>query len=423
MKLFVTSLICLDALHRATAFGFIFDGRLLPLSVAKSRPSDHSLYHENPKRDHLRQMQLYAADGDDDSKKLHSENSIEQTSCTINKTAHDVPNPPRYLRTAYNMATLLNILSAIALSLGYSTSTSPIITSITASTATSLTRYQPNSMATYTAGALGHFLLVGATSHILAESVETKRLFTSDTYKRLNTGMLLFGLLGLCSFPGEAGCNSSSGLGVACTMIVTQLSKATTALVSYYGWEYSVGGFGSSFKERSYNIIRNIRRGINNIFKNLLVTEERPATFYRTFFLLVTILNPICNIPELSFNIRQGVGLFSLPVSLNLSSMARLGLLSVILYVLKDAADRDRLDGSTFIKLNMSVGLWALGVGMAQGYGQGEFNLRRAADKFLFGALFLNNGIISILRKMGLMKKGDPGSDSAEDPPLRINLF
>ena len=40
-----------------------------------------------------------------------------------------------------------------------------------------------------------------------------------------------------------------------------------------------------------------------------------------------------------------------------------------ILYVLKDAADQDRLDGLTFIKLNMSVGLWALGVGIAQGYG------------------------------------------------------
>eukprot|EP00956_Cyclotella_meneghiniana_P014545 scaffold21821_cov57-Cyclotella_meneghiniana.AAC.1 len=244
-------------------------------------------------------------------------------------------------------------------------------------------------------------------------------------------GLLLFGLLGICSFPGEAGCSitatndSSYRWGVVCTMIATQLSKVITALVSYYGWEYSVGGFGSSFKERLYSKIHNLRQGINTVFKTLPVTNERPASFYRTFFLLISILNPLCNIPELSFNLRQGMGLFSLPVSLNISSMARLILLSVMLYVLKDAADRDRLDGSTFITLNMSIGLWALGVGIAQGldFGQGgEFNIRRAADKFLFGVLFLNNGVISILRKMGLVKKGDDKSVD-DDPPLRINLF
>ena len=62
-------------------------------------------------------------------------------------------------------------------------------------------------------------------------------------------------------------------------------------------------------------------------------------------------------------------------------------------------------------------------VGIAQGLSDvGPFNVGRAADKFLFGLLFLNNGVLSQLTKMGIIKKRDEVDPDA-DPPLRIGLF
>ena len=352
-----------------------------------------------------------------------NEGGAEESAAEHNasKTMLGIPDPPRFLVAWYDVAALLNVVTAIALACNYpnpSLSNASIV-SITGSTASNVaTRYQPNLLATYTAGALGHLFLAGGSCHITANAAKTKRLFTSDTYKRLTFGTFLFGIFGLWSFPGEAGINSSSNMAVMGSLaLLTHISKFVTALVSFVGWRYSSGGSGN----QGWNITGEFAKGCKNLWKTLPVTDHRPASFYRSFFLFVTIFGPLCNILELSFNLRQGASLFSLPSSLNVSSLARLGLLSVILFILKDASDRNRLDGSTFIQLNIYVGLWALGVGIAQGFGQAEFSVRKAADKLLFAALFLNNGIISQLQKAGLMKKEDIDSD--EDPPLRVNLF
>ena len=69
-------------------------------------------------------------------------------------------------------------------------------------------------------------------------------------------------------------------------------------------------------------------------------------------------------------------------------------------------------------------------VGIAQGLAADgmskPFNLRRAADKFLFGLLFLNNGILSVLSKMGAITKRDEVDPPDADPPglptLRLGL-
>jgi hypothetical protein len=338
------------------------------------------------------------------------------------KTKDGIPSPSKFLAAGYQIAAMLNVVTAMSLAYNYPNPTmnaASILSTTGATSSNLLTRYQPKLLATYAAGTLGHLFLAGGSCHVLAESARTKRLFTSDTYKRLTFGTLVFGLISLWSLPGEVGCNSTFGTGVIVTMVAAQITKFVTALVSFVGWEYSAGGYETGNRVR--NSFNEIYKGCKRVWKSLPVTDKRPATFYRTFFLLVTIFNPLCNIPELTFNLRQCVGLFSLPVSLNISSIARLGLLSVILYVLKDAAERDRLNGSTFIKLNLSVGLWAFGVGIAQGFGNGDFNVRRAADKLLFAVLFLNNGIISILQNMSLMQRENP--DSGGEPPLRVNLF
>ena len=414
------------------------------------------------------------------------------------KAAVKIPDPPRYLSIGYNVAGLANAIAALCLlfnvgkinnaatAVAVAASSTHISSSFgTKSASLSLvpssasiaavnharimtTRYQPNLLATYIAGSLGYLLLAAGTCNILSESVKTKRLYTtSDTYKRLTMGLLLFGVLGLFSVPGEAGCIVVSSLsspywGGATTFLLTLLAKFITAIVSFVGWEYSAGGFGSSpsssssYRDKMRDIVREMCGGCKRVWKTLPITDERPATFYRSFFVILTLGNLIFNTPELIFNLRQGMGLVSLPVSLTISSMARLGLMSVILYVLKDAAERKRLGGSTFIKLNMMVGFWALGgkqellcfrcifavrfsfivastnillffvysvVGIAQGLNNASldipFNIRRAFDKFLFALLFLNNGILSQLSKMNVIQQRD-----AKDPgALRVNFL
>jgi hypothetical protein len=380
----------------------------------------HAMRYVSPSNVHQNHNVVMFSSNDDGVDSLSaSEVESNATNDGVEAKLH-VPDPPRFLARGYIIAAVLNAMTSLALVWNYPNSAldAARIISTTASTATTLTRHQPNLLATYTAGALGYLLLAGCSCQILADAVNTKRLYTSETYKRLTLGVLLFGLIGLWSLPGEVGCNSRFGAGVMSTLLLSQITKFITSFVSFVGWEYSAGGFNNRVK----NVLIEIVKGCRHVVESCPVSEERPASFYRTFFLLVTVLNPICNIPELAFNLSQGARLFSLPVSLNISSIARLSLLSVLLCILKDGAERDRLDGSTFIKLNVCVGLWAFGVGIAQGFGIGDFNIRRAADKLLFAALFLNNGVVSQLRKMGFVRKEDP-NDPDVDPPLRVSLF
>ena len=58
-------------------------------------------------------MQLNAVHGD---RRLHSDSiNANNNTNTIQITTTDAPNPPRYLRGGYQVATLLNILSGVAL--------------------------------------------------------------------------------------------------------------------------------------------------------------------------------------------------------------------------------------------------------------------------------------------------------------------
>lgn len=320
---------------------------------------------------------LFASSSDGDNDEAREEEDTSQSNDENNSmsikvseaqsSVDDVPTPPKFLAMGYNMAALTNILAGLILIWNLSTISSASISAASSAELFS-TRYQPNLLATYTAGSLGHLLLSAGTCSVLSSSVNSNRLFTSDTYKRLTLGSFLFGLMGLFSLPGEAGCIMASSPSAATiggmALVASQLAKFLTAFVSFVGWEYSAGGFGSSRQQRIKNIFGEVVKGFKNLWKTLPVTKERPATFYRTFFIFITLGNIVFNIPELVFNLKQGGvvgGLFSLPVSLTLSSIARLGLMSVVLNVLKDAAERKRLEGSTFIKLNMMVGLWALG--------------------------------------------------------------
>jgi len=375
---------------------------------------------------------LFATDDDDstDGISSESENENEPLSSTEEEDVVIIPSPPRFLALGYNMAAFLNILAAAVLiwNTGRINNVAITITSSSSLEAAKFmqsTRHQVNILPTYVAGSLGHLILVAGSCNILSGSVRKNRLATSDTSKRLTMGTLIFGFLGLFSLPGEAGCITYSTTMFGAAFVMTQLAKFVTAFVSFLGWEHGAGGFGSSAIERIKNILREVVMGCKGVWKTLPVSDERPASFYRTLFIFMTLGNAMFNLPDLVFNLQQGgfvAGLFSLPVSLTISSVARLGLLSALLYILKDASEWKRLEETTFVQLNMMVGLWAIGVGIAQGlidFPTMPFNIRRAADKILFGLIFLNNGVVSQLSKMGIIKKRYD-MDPDADPPLRV---
>lgn len=285
--------------------------------------------------------QLFASNDNtkDESSSDNSSSSNSTDNSSTKQVKKNIPSPPSYLSKGYNLASVLNMVAAMALVANRPTSLSTANAAVSSmksigGTATKLVQYQPNLLATFTSGTLTHLLLAAGSCSILSESVKTNRLFTSGTYKRLTMGTLMWSLLAMCSLPGEAGCKgieASTTVGsvatnvtlMGATLLITQFAKFTTAVVSFIGWEYGAGGFGTS--HRIKNILSEMGKGLKSVWSNMPVSDERPATFYRTFFIL-TLINVFFSLPELSFAFKHA-NLFSLPVSLAISSIARLGLL------------------------------------------------------------------------------------------------
>ena len=420
--------------------------------ITSSYHTDHQ-YGCSPRDGSL--FPLFAADNseeasDSDLLPIEDTDSTSSTDEIDDAKSNDVdvalPSPPKYLASGYKLATITSILSGLLLlvNIGTISSISTSSSSILSYTSKDIAM-QPkiqNLVPKYVAGALGYLFLSSGVCNILSNCISnnTNKLYTSNTYRRLNLGILFFGMSGLFTFPAEAvlllsstsstGINNNVMMGGITALLTMQVTKFITTFTSLIGWENSVGGFGTTCNERMKNISKEMYKGLKQVRNDYAVTDERPATFYRTFWIFITINNILFNIPELVFNVQQnggllGGGLFSLPVSITLSSIGRLGMLSFILYVLKDAAERKELESKTFIILNMIVGLWAFGVGIAQGLVNSTptnpFDIKRAADKFLFGVLFFNNGVLSLLSKIGMISKRDEPIDS-DNPPLRIGF-
>lgn len=64
-------------------------------------------------------------------------------------------------------------------------------------------------------------------------------------------------------------------------------------------------------------------------------------------------------------------------------------MISTMIFSLKDAAERDRLTGTTFIQLNLLVGLWAILVGFGQSIRLLGVQFSRGVEMFAFSLPFL----------------------------------
>mmetsp|Transcript_21864 Transcript_21864/g.52014 ORF Transcript_21864/g.52014 Transcript_21864/m.52014 type:complete len:375 (+) Transcript_21864:238-1362(+) len=178
------------------------------------------------------------------------------------------------------------------------------------------------------------YILKGAASH--------DRL-NSDTYKRLNIAVILYafsqlllptehmmGLLGRLSFqvPGFlALVNGIKGYGYGCL-----------------GWDKS--------KDNS-TILTDFKEGIQSTLKGMTVIKAKSAGYMFATLLLGSMF---------CFKFKDLVGILAFPNSEtatsflifnHLSKLARFGMLTTIMYTLKDASDRGRLSGTTFVQLNL----------------------------------------------------------------------
>jgi len=74
-------------------------------------------------------------------------------------------------------------------------------------------------------------------------------------------------------------------------------------------------------------------------------------------------------------------------------------MISTIIYTLKDAAERKRLSGTTFIQLNFMLGLWAAAVGVSEGLFKGTFVIRKALAMLMVSGPFFIKGFQSYEEK------------------------
>jgi len=70
-----------------------------------------------------------------------------------------------------------------------------------------------------------------------------------------------------------------------------------------------------------------------------------------------------------------------------------------MIYSLKDAAERDRLTGTTFIQMNVMTGLWAILVGLGQSVRLLDVTLSRGVEMFAFSIPFLTKALKSQIEK------------------------
>jgi hypothetical protein len=205
----------------------------------------------------------------------------------------------------------------------------------------------------------------------ILQSAHAQGRQSSDTYKRLHLAVALFSLTSLTAIPGEAGFFRLNQQGPVLSLLTAV--RSIGALVALWGWKASI---------QKTHVVQELRGGIVNTLKGLRVRDGKKALTYRNSFLIV--------LGAALSSFFQGRFLRSyqkeflktnFQISLQWSAVARLAMVAVMIYTLKDAAERDRLAGTTFIQLNVLVGL----VAVVAGLGQAAYPVTTAARN---GALF-----------------------------------
>ncbi|KAI2512336.1 hypothetical protein MHU86_1998 [Fragilaria crotonensis] len=222
-------------------------------------------------------------------------------------------------------------------------------------------------------------------SRILSDATDHDRL-GSNTYKRLNLGLVAFNLISLATLPGQVLLSRNLSRGTAYVSMYA-LCQTLGALIGYVGWRRGLGDDANLFKE--------LKDGIQSTLRDVSVTQGR-GTIYRNALLTIML-----GITVVAGKLVLGLRGHGVQTSLWASGLARLSLVATALYNLKDAGERDRLTGTTFIHLNHLVGLCLLLSGLDIAAQPGATMFAPSSALLPLGLAFLLYGYILHQEKVG----------------------
>lgn len=174
---------------------------------------------------------------------------------------------------------------------------------------------------------------------ILKGAAANDRL-SSDTYKRLNLSVVAYALLQLL---------------LPVTGWVDRLFFKLPALLALVngvkGYGYGVLGWDKS-KDKS-TILTDIKEGFSASIKSLSTYNKQSVGYVvGTAFLAAMGAVKVLELIKVLLFPGADAANKSIMILSRVSRIARLGLMTSIMYTLKDAADRGRLNGTTFVQLN-----------------------------------------------------------------------
>lgn len=179
-------------------------------------------------------------------------------------------------------------------------------------------------------------------SYILRSAASNDRL-SSDTYKRLNLTLLSYGLLSMVTLALKPTRRGSPLL---------YLPFALATINSVKGYAYGVLGWDKKNPDGT-SLVQDFSSGVVSTVKGVVSLPKK----FRSIFYLVACLGigyqNLLQIVKIS-KLLPGGGSSLAPL---ISELSRGSFLWVILYTLKDAADRDRLTGTTFVQLHYLAAL------------------------------------------------------------------
>ena len=200
-----------------------------------------------------------------------------------------------------------------------------------------------NGVTPYNIYLLSGSILAGGVSYILEGAADHDRL-SSDTYKRLNLYLALYGTVNLLLPVVDTTKTIPRG-----PLFV--LAPLFALINSIKGYGYGVLGLN---KDNGASIVDDILDGMKSTIKGTLL--QFPKSINSLGYLSATIFALTLKVGKLIelYQLIASTGMSSngLQIAVKLSRYARLALLTCALYTLKDASDRGRLTGTTFMQLN-----------------------------------------------------------------------
>ena len=220
-------------------------------------------------------------------------------------------------------------------------------------------------------------LLASGVSYTLIGAADNSRL-SSDTYKRLNIALFEYGLVGFFL-----------------SSILGSMYPAVWAATCFIAVVNSIKGYGYGLKGWKLEDACAKEDFISGMKSNLKCITKIPnlkSAGYLAATLLVGTLK-LAKLFEVFNLMKNGAGSYA--VRTRLFRATKLMMLTIVMFTLKDAADRDRLDGSTFIELNALAS-----VSFAASAACVKITTPLRVTFGLFAAFSAFNGILSTMKKV-----------------------